>query len=90
MIWFETTTRIDGDTEMGALVVLVTKLHTIMYSIGGVGVAIGTIIALIGAFFHYKRRQQRREKVIPVRNNMQPEIPLTKEQESQKQSYQKF
>ena len=75
LIWFETTTRIHGDTEMGFMVVLVSNLHVIMYSIGGFSVTMGTLFLLVGIYFYRKRRmnnghqkfhndQKKSEKVI--------------------------
>ena len=42
---------------MGRMIVLVTNLHTIMYSIGGFTLVIGAILCLIGGYFVLKRRQ---------------------------------
>ena len=53
MIWFETTTRIDSSTGTGKLIVLVTNLPIIMYSIGGVILAIGLAFIGITGFRHW-------------------------------------
>ena len=44
MIWFETATRIDGDTDTGRLIVLVSRLHQIMYGIGGLILVIAVLL----------------------------------------------
>ena len=56
LIWFETTTRIDGSTEMGFMVILVSNLHAIMYGLGGFILTCGAIFLLIGTYFYIKQR----------------------------------
>ena len=73
MIWFETTTRIRGDTAMGRMIVLVTNLHTIMYGIGGFILASGTIIFLIAGYVLLKRRQPTTDSKIPFKRQISTE-----------------
>ena len=61
MIWFETTTRIDGTTGMGIMVVLVANLNIIMYTLGGITVLIGCIFSVWAV---YIRRRQNRLKTV--------------------------
>lgn len=56
MIWFETVTKIDADTEMGSLVVLVTKLHMIALAIGVVIICVGAVFTLTGGIFVWRRK----------------------------------
>ena len=61
MIWFETATRIDGDTDTGRLIVLVSRLHQIMYGIGGLILVIAVLL-LVTAFyvkFNYNKSDKK-------------------------------
>ena len=47
MIWFETATRIDGGSATGRLIVLVSRLHQIIYGLGGLILAISVLILIL-------------------------------------------
>ena len=47
MIWFETATRIDGGSTTGRLIVIVSRLHQIIYGLGGLILSISIIILLL-------------------------------------------
>ena len=47
MIWFETATRIDGGSTTGRLIVIVSRLHQIIYGLGGLILFISIVILLL-------------------------------------------
>jgi len=59
VIWFETVTKIDGSTDLGKQVILVTKLPMIMYGVGGAITAIGFLVILIGVSKSFQYQGKR-------------------------------
>ena len=57
MIWFETTTRINGKTATGRLIVLVSRLNQIIYGIGGLILVISLIFVGFGLFKLNRKRK---------------------------------
>ena len=92
MIWFETATRIDGGSATGRLIVLVSRLHQIIYGLGGLILAI-SILILILSIMKGKRGtkvenfQKPSSPFALIAKNVQPSI-LSKKDESKKVNFQ--
>ena len=86
MIWFETATRINGGSTTGRLIVLVSRLHQIMYGLGGLILAI-SIVILILSIMKGKRRKNLENSQKPSATNDQPSV-LSYVQLSKKDDYQ--
>jgi hypothetical protein len=63
MIWFETTTKIDGSTGTGFMVVLVSLLPKIIYGVGGGVVIIGAITSAL-VFWKWKMQKNHSKRFI--------------------------
>merc|ERR1712141_582459 len=48
MIWFETSTKISGSTSTGIMIVLLSRMNQIVYSIGGVTLFISLVLIGLG------------------------------------------
>ena len=86
MIWFETATRIDGGSATGRLIVLVSRLHQIIYGLGGLILAI-SILILILSIMKGKRGTKVENFQKPSSPFAQPSI-LSKKDESKKVNFQ--
>ena len=48
MIWFETSTKISGSTSTGIMIVLLSRMNQIVYSVGGVTLFISLVLIGLG------------------------------------------
>ena len=83
MIWFETATRIDGGSATGRLIVLVSRLHQIIYGLGGLILAISILILILSMKGKRGTKVENFQKPSSpfalIAKNVQPSISSKKE-----------